>query len=461
MPIDASIPLQAKPIQLDNPLASYANVMAIQGAMNQNKLHDLQYRKMETDLADERAVKEAFQGAGGDLTGARNALMGRGLYKPALALDEAERKRRLETANITEKDIKAAKDRMEAFSGLIAPLATRESVTHDDVLNMGKQAQAMGLLPPGWEAGVPVNAMELPKFVKGLAMATEQGRKAIDMLLPKAHFADTGGSIQAVNQNPMAGQIGAPMGVATPKTATPGEAMRAPLIQAQTNQALAQTGEIGNQNWQVDAQRGVRTNRATGETQPLTVNGAPLGPNPKDAREDADSLRKEFESKPAVKEYRATIPVVESARKAPDTRAGDIQLAYSVGKILDPDSVVREGELKLVGNAATIMERIQGELRTLALGKGRLTPETRKELLTMLDTAVGERERAYRTERQTYEGIASRRNHKLEDVIVDIAPTSANTDAIKNALRATGKPYEPNKYEYRIIDGKVQRKAKP
>lgn len=134
---------------------------------------------------------------------------------------------------------------------------------------------------------------------------------------------------------------------------------------------------------------------------------------------DVTTLRKEFNDQAEVKAFRDVIPIVESARTTPDTRAGDIQIAYAVGKILDPASVVREGELKLVGEAATLPEKIQGELRTLVMGKGRMTPATRAQLIAMLDSAVDQREKAYLAAETIYRRIAEQNRIPVDQVIID------------------------------------------
>jgi hypothetical protein len=140
---------------------------------------------------------------------------------------------------------------------------------------------------------------------------------------------------------------------------------------------------------------------------------------PNERFRDVTTLRKEFNDQAEVKAFRDVIPIVEAARTTPDTRAGDIQIAYSVGKILDPASVVREGELKLVGTAATLPEKIQGEIRTLVMGKGRISPETRAELVKMLDAAVDQREKAYNAAEATYRGIAEKNGFDVNQVIIN------------------------------------------
>ncbi|TAK84364.1 MAG: hypothetical protein EPO20_14855 [Betaproteobacteria bacterium] len=147
---------------------------------------------------------------------------------------------------------------------------------------------------------------------------------------------------------------------------------------------------------------------------------------------DVTTLRKEWNDLPEVKAYKDVIALVESARNTPDTRAGDIQIAYAVGKTLDPNSVVREGELKLTGEAATLPEKIKGEMRSLVMGKGRMTPETRAQLVAMLDNAVTQREKTYRQAETTYRAIAEKNRIPVDQVITE----PARRGAPKNNLPA-------------------------
>jgi hypothetical protein len=288
--IDASIPLQVKPVALADPVAQYGNVMAIQNAMNQNRLADLQYKQLQTAQSDEEAVKNAFTQAGGDLTGARNALMQKGLYKPALALDEAERKRRMEAANITEKDIKAAKDKLDITSTLIAPLVNKPDLTHEDVVGVAKRLEQMGVLPAGWERTIPLNTLELPNFVRTKAMETAAGAKQLEALMPKAHFADVGNAVVPLNQNPLAGPVGAPVGAATAKAISPGQQLTADTTmrgqdlsantalrgQDLTRQTAMEAAARAGQHY--DPERGIVVNTQSNTAAPVVgPAGVPIG----------------------------------------------------------------------------------------------------------------------------------------------------------------------------------------
>ena len=105
-------------------------------------------------------------------------------------------------------------------------------------------------------------------------------------------------------------------------------------------------------------------------------------------------VRKEYNALPAVQNYRAAAPMVESARNAPDTPAGDLDVIYAVGKSLDPNSVVREGELNLVIKAGSPAQKLMGYVSYIKNG-GRLPPQQRAQLLAMLDNRVGQLKMAH------------------------------------------------------------------
>ena len=102
-----------------------------------------------------------------------------------------------------------------------------------------------------------------------------------------------------------------------------------------------------------------------------------------------ESIRKEYNALQPVQNYRAAAPLLESAKNAPDTPAGDLDVIYAVGKALDPNSVVREGELNLVIKAGSPAERLAG-IANYIKGGGRLSPAQRANFMAMLSNRVGQ-----------------------------------------------------------------------
>lgn len=138
-----------------------------------------------------------------------------------------------------------------------------------------------------------------------------------------------------------------------------------------------------------------------------------------DAPSDAEvmKLRKEFESQQSVKDFKTALPLLVSARKAPDNGYGDLQLIYTAGKVLDPGSVVREGELTLAVKAGSPMQRILGAGRFSIEKGGRLPPETRRQILEMLNERVLAYRQAYDMDYQRFAEYAQQTGVAPQNVV--------------------------------------------
>lgn len=137
------------------------------------------------------------------------------------------------------------------------------------------------------------------------------------------------------------------------------------------------------------------------------IKGGPADPEGPAARKVAAPLRKEFRSLESVKALETSLPLIKSAEKAPDTGYGDLQLIYTAGKVLDPGSVVREGELALTVAAGSPLQRIIGKTRFTTEQGGRLTPKTRQQIVEMLNERVGAYQQAYDQDREVYTQYAT------------------------------------------------------
>jgi len=120
------------------------------------------------------------------------------------------------------------------------------------------------------------------------------------------------------------------------------------------------------------------------------------GMAPSKAMDIEDSLRKEARGSLEVSRYAEADPVFRSMvnNATVDTGAADLDLVYGIGKILDPNSVVREGEMVMVNKTSPFAEMLQGYINSIS-GQGKLTPETRSRLLEMARGRVGELRSAY------------------------------------------------------------------
>jgi len=532
MPIDTSIyGMVRQPAQQPGPLDEYAKAMTLRSMIDQQGLHSLQRRKLEQEFADDEATRAAYTQGGGDPVRVRDILAGKGLYRPAQAIEKIISERR-------EKDATIGKTEMETFVKGMGLLKDRLPTVRDEASYqeyrqaaasiLGPQAFQRANLPPSYSpdwvqrqlveakqlftpkpqemdlggrrvvvdmnpftnpsivgqsfqkgvtpdaalsAGVTVRGQDAPtldsgslqwitKPNAGAPIPAVSGGAAIPVSPQGAPSPVPGANATYKGANPMKATTAAIAKMKAEMEQTRDPALRASLQReidgaaqairmtpeqvAAIQPATAQPSAYDTEN--NDARDLRLANMPNGgrpaapaapaaapggsvAIRPVDANGQPL-PNPK-AREDADNLRKEFEGKKAVKDLRDVIPLAEQARKAPNSSQGDIALIYAVGKILDPGSVVREGEMNLVVKSGSPEERVAGFLNYLN-GGGRLTPGARANLQKMLDGAVTERRAAYDAEKASFEGIVKRRGYAPEDVFVGI-PASGGTPAAPTA----------------------------
>jgi hypothetical protein len=96
-------------------------------------------------------------------------------------------------------------------------------------------------------------------------------------------------------------------------------------------------------------------------------------------RRDEMSLRKEFDSLPEVKNYKESYVKAQQAVTAlqQPNITKDIALTYNFNKLLDPESVVREGEYERLFKNQSFMSRLRGAVGRIAEGGGGLDNKDR------------------------------------------------------------------------------------
>ena len=129
-------------------------------------------------------------------------------------------------------------------------------------------------------------------------------------------------------------------------------------------------------------------------------------------------LAKRYSSDPAIKNYTTAI---QSYARALGTKSntpqGDLSLIYSFAKIMDPDSVVREGEAASVSSSDTIAGRIVARYQKELGEGGTFSPEARQNLLTEMRNAMGALNASYVQARQSYGEIAKQNGLDEKQVI--------------------------------------------
>lgn len=136
--------------------------------------------------------------------------------------------------------------------------------------------------------------------------------------------------------------------------------------------------------------------------------------------DDVSGLRKEVQALPAYKNFAQAAPIYRGMSEAAgrNSKAADLNMVYGLGKIMDPTSVVREGEMVMVKNTASLPDWLQGAISQLN-GGAALTPDTRDAIMKEAFGRVSGYQQEFENAVGQYRGIAERRKINPLDVIPD------------------------------------------
>lgn len=134
--------------------------------------------------------------------------------------------------------------------------------------------------------------------------------------------------------------------------------------------------------------------------------------------EERTALRKEVQNLPSYKNFAQAAPIYRSMVKAAgtDSKASDLNLVYGLGKIMDPTSVVREGEMVMVKSTAGLPEWFVGLVNGLN-GGAALSPETRKAIMAEAYSRMQAYQDQFGQDAEFYKGVATRGRMPIEDII--------------------------------------------
>ncbi|MFW8606482.1 phage tail tip lysozyme [Rhizobium beringeri] len=145
--------------------------------------------------------------------------------------------------------------------------------------------------------------------------------------------------------------------------------------------------------------------------------------------DDVSNLRKEIQGLPTYKSYQQALPPYQSMADTAktDSKASDLNLVYGLGKIMDPNSVVREGEMVMVNNTSSLPDWLQGAINSVN-GGSRLEPATRMAILNEARSRMSAYRGALDNDMSQYRGIIGRRGMNEADVL----PTLGDIPEVPN-----------------------------
>ena len=141
--------------------------------------------------------------------------------------------------------------------------------------------------------------------------------------------------------------------------------------------------------------------------------------------DDISGIRKEIHQLPSYKNLAQATPIYESMFETAgrSTRASDLNLVYGLGKIMDPTSVVREGEMFMVQGINTLPDKVVEGINSLLTGDSALSETTRQQLLQEAHSRMKSYEQAFASDAKSYEDIASRYRINPKDVLPSFEPS--------------------------------------
>ncbi|AVA22464.1 hypothetical protein [Rhizobium sp. NXC24] len=163
---------------------------------------------------------------------------------------------------------------------------------------------------------------------------------------------------------------------------------------------------------------------------------------------DVTDLRKEIQQLPSYKSYQQASPVYQSMidTAKTDSKASDLNLVYGLGKIMDPNSVVREGEMVMVNNTSSLPDWLMGAINSVN-GGSKLEPGTRKAILTEAKSRMNSYQGMLDNDLNQYRGIVSRRGMNQADVLPVLNSIADVPDLTGNAASAPVKVNSVDDYQ--------------
>ena len=143
------------------------------------------------------------------------------------------------------------------------------------------------------------------------------------------------------------------------------------------------------------------------------------GLTPKERLDQQAKLRKEFTglSGEFIKQ-RDSFARVQASAEDPSA-AGDLALIFNFMKILDPGSVVREGEFATAQNAPGIPDRVRAQYNRALEGE-RFTPKTRRDFVDRAEKLFARADRQQKKRTRQFTTLATRAGLDPQDIVLDL-----------------------------------------
>jgi hypothetical protein len=240
MPINPNIALAVKGIELQDPLAQYGRVAAIQGAQQQNQLAQMQMQQVQREQESTNALNRAYAEAYNPQTGEVdvNKLRGSlstggfgsklpGIEKGLLELGEAKTKQQKAQTDLLDSKLKQSRQFLETIDPSSPNAAEAymqwHKANHADPV-IGKALEARGITVDQSMQRIQ-QLLNTPGGLNRLINESKLGtEKFMELNKPQLSTTDLGGKVESRTFAPLTGELKT-IGTQT-KTMAPGEADR-------------------------------------------------------------------------------------------------------------------------------------------------------------------------------------------------------------------------------------------
>jgi hypothetical protein len=147
-------------------------------------------------------------------------------------------------------------------------------------------------------------------------------------------------------------------------------------------------------------------------------------------------LRNQFDNLQPVKDYRKAATIFDNAVKSykTNTAAADLNLVYSFATMMDPGSVVREGEMGMVRATQNASDQVKALVAAVS-GGARLSPDARENLMQQMANRYGSYKQVHDQLAESFGGIADRSGMNRQNIVaplpeVKFEPASKNKGGV-------------------------------
>jgi hypothetical protein len=146
--------------------------------------------------------------------------------------------------------------------------------------------------------------------------------------------------------------------------------------------------------------------------------------------QNESKMREQFDNLQTVKDYRKSSAIFSNAIQAAKdpTRAGDLNLVYAFATMMDPGSVVREGEQGMVRATQSASDQVKALVGMVSGGQS-ISPEARTALLAQMNNRYQALKGQHDDLMKTFGDIAEREGMDRRNVVIPIPDVKYGTGA--------------------------------